>query len=223
MALYLSHSQASRNISLLTMNRPSTTTHRDKEWPVQLYRYTECDGWQKQAGTKDTSAAPRKDCIVIPCLRQKFSLISAATTTSAKDGNGSSTPGDRTYVIRRDRCILMVSKRRMRALVLQFRTLQDCLDFSDKFLELNPFERIEEQDKANHQVASSRPAGLADQEEVVSYMARMLHDQDFLGFVHKIETYMKNTTDGIQLLDSLAANVDDGQQQKLAADNTLGV
>jgi hypothetical protein len=155
----------------------------DKEWPVQLYRYTECDGWQKQTGAK-TAAAPRKDCIVIPCLRQKFSLLAN---------------GEKTYVIRRDRCMLMVSRRRTRALVLQFPSLQECLDFSDAFLALNPAHEPTQEDTT----VSPPEAGLADQEEVVSYIARILHDKDFLGFVHKIETYLSNTTDGTKLLESL--------------------
>jgi hypothetical protein len=61
-----------------------------------------------------------------------------------------------------------------------------------------------EQEPTRETAAASPPeAGLADQEEVVSYIARMLHDKDFLGFVHKIETYMSNTTDGTKLLESL--------------------
>jgi hypothetical protein len=164
----------------------------EKEWPVQLYRYTESDGWQKQqvALNKRIAAAPRKDCIVIPALRQKFSLCSTDESNSINN---------KSCVIRRDKCILLVSRRRIRAMVLQFASLQDCLEFSDRFIALNPPPPLDTADTTVPQPA----AGLAEQEEVVSHVARLLHDEDFLGFVHKLEDYLANSTDGAKILEGL--------------------
>ena len=46
-------------------------------------------------------------------------------------------------------------------------------------------------------------AEISEQEQIVSYVARLLHDPDFLGFVEKLETYMSNTTDGAKILEGL--------------------
>jgi hypothetical protein len=187
------------------MPSPATTTNNnnnEKEWPVQLYRFTESDGWQKQQGAAVTmmtttanriAAAPRKDCIVIPALRQKFSLLSGQ---------------EKNCVIRRGCCILLVSRRRTRAMVLQFTSLDDCLAFSDRFLALNPptpsttTTEVQGTQEAAA-VAAAVAAGPNDQEQVVSYVARLLHDKDFLGFVHKLETYLAQTTDGAKILEGL--------------------
>lgn len=173
----------------------ATSTTSENEWPVQLYRYTESDDWQhQQVGGGRIAASPRKDCIVIPALRQKFSLLS-------------SEGGDKSCVIRRDHCILLVSRRRTRAMVLQFSSVQDCLDFSDRFVELNPSPAMLSPTITNvisPEAAIQVAAQPAQQEEVVSYLARLLHDDSFLGLVHKLETYLGNTTDGAQILEGLA-------------------
>jgi hypothetical protein len=180
----------------------ATSTTSENEWPVQLYRYTESDDWQhQQVGGGRIAASPRKDCIVIPALRQKFSLLS-------------SEGGDKSCVIRRDHCILLVSRRRTRAMVLQFSSVQDCLDFSDRFVELNPPPAMlspptntttgTNDDVIAPEAAIQIAAQPAQQEEVVSYLARLLHDDSFLGLVHKLETYLGNTTDGAHILEGLA-------------------
>jgi hypothetical protein len=170
----------------------------EKEWPVQLYRYTESDGWQKQqvALSKRLAAAPRKDCIVVPALRQKFSLCSTDESNSFNN--------NKSCVIRRDKCILLVSRRRIRAMVLQFASLQECLEFSDRFVALNPPPPPPPPlNTADTTTVPQPAAGLAEQEEVVSHVARLLHDQDFLGFVNKLEDYLANSTDGAKILEGL--------------------
>ena len=42
-----------------------------------------------------------------------------------------------------------------------------------------------------------------ERKEVVSWVTRLLHDDDFLGYVHKIETYISGTDDGEQILHGL--------------------
>ena len=159
----------------------------EKEWPVRLYRFTESDGWQRQEGAK-VAAAPRQDCIVIPAMRQKFSLVR-----------------QKSCVIRRGLCILLVSQRRTRAMVLQFDSLPECLEFSDRFVELNPVLSVAET-KGDGENPAGTPcieAEISEQKQIVSYVARLLHDPDFLGFVEKLETYMSNTTDGAKILEGL--------------------
>jgi hypothetical protein len=50
---------------------------------------------------------------------------------------------------------------------------------------------------------AAEPAVEQDQQEVMSYVARLLHDVDFLRFVHKVETFVGNTVDGANILEAL--------------------
>jgi hypothetical protein len=186
----------------------------EKTWPVLLYR-REYDRWKKQefllsSSAKKhrhlpriTSVAPRKDSIVFPALRQRFSL------TSEKD---------RGTVIRRDNKLLLVSKRRTRALLLEFQSLENCLEFSDAFLRLNPgpslMPRSRNRDAATSeqslrdyqpQNGTGPPSIIGDegQREIVSWIVKMLHDKCFLSYVHKIENYIAETEDGMQILQGL--------------------
>lgn len=63
------------------------------------------------------------ESIVIPELHQKFSL---STTENGEHG----------AVIRRNNCILLLSRTRTKVMVLQFQTFDDCLRFADRFHDL---------------------------------------------------------------------------------------
>lgn len=211
-----------------------TSSNGEKTWPVRLYRYTESEGWQQQINP-DTVAAPRKDCVVIPTFRQKFTLCCYSDGNNS-NGGGSSGNGvvvEKSYVIRREKCLLLVSRRRTRAMVLEFESLASCLEFSDRFLELNPdlayqqptattMTTMTDDDDNNNNIQSQgnkegshqqvtteqrRPTlgpSLDQREEVISYVARLLHDNDFLGFVGKLEQYLSSTEDGSQILNRFA-------------------
>ena len=170
----------------------SSTSNKADEWPVQLYRFTQSEGWQQQQvalqSGQEITAAPRKDCIVIPLLRQKFSLLAEGE--------------DKSCVIRRGHCILLVSRRRIRALMMRFNSLQDCLAFSDRFVELNP-PSAPSSNNANTAGTSNSAATQTQQENVVSYVTQLLHDNEFLGLVHKLESYFANTADGAKILEGL--------------------
>lgn len=188
------------------MTRPicgETRPIDEKTWLVVLYR-CETDGWKRQEVAEDApsanssqwhqhavAVAPRNECVVFPNLRQRFSLKSET---------------DQGTVIRRDDRILLTSKRRVRALLLQFQSLQDSLEFSDRFLELNPPPSLEEDEATTFDLERAQgrqPAGSIEQEQVVSYIARLLHDDGFLQFVHKMETYICSTDDGAKILRGL--------------------
>eukprot|EP00536_Pseudo-nitzschia_multiseries_P001183 jgi/Psemu1/282846/fgenesh1_pg.14_\ len=196
---------------------PTTGWPDEKTWPVLLYR-RESDGWKKQelespsSSTRNnrfhprvTTVAPRKECIIFPALRQKFSLKSQS---------------DQGTIIRRDDKILLISKRRARAMLLQFQSLEDCLAFSDQFLRFNPKispkpppahedPKIHNSDlqESPHQQqgreASMPTVNDDEHKKVVSWVVKMLHNKDFLGYVHKIEKYIAETEDGLRILKGL--------------------
>jgi hypothetical protein len=201
---YIIHFSISLFAYSITMpSNNAFTFGSEKEWPVELFRHTENEGWQQQMprGNQCSSilaVAPRKDCIVIAALRQKFTLSGRGSGT-ANDGVDDD-PRDRSSVVRRYDCILLVSRRRTRAMVLKFRNLRDCQEFSDRFMELNP--RMLTPSSSEQDIATE-PADEEDRQEVMSYVARLLHDGDFLRFVNKVETFVGNTVDGAKILEAL--------------------
>eukprot|EP00531_Pseudo-nitzschia_arenysensis_P013352 CAMPEP_0116130408 /NCGR_PEP_ID=MMETSP0329-20121206/8457_1 /TAXON_ID=697910 /ORGANISM="Pseudo-nitzschia arenysensis, Strain B593" /LENGTH=201 /DNA_ID=CAMNT_0003624771 /DNA_START=19 /DNA_END=624 /DNA_ORIENTATION=+ len=190
------------------------TSTKEKTWPVLVYR-KESDGWKKQAYstssknrrrkatvTKMTPVAPRKDIIVFPVLRQKFSLQSEK---------------DQGSVICRDNKILLVSKLRARALLIEFQSLEECLEFSDQFVRMNPRNILPAMPRNDSVVRNDRSFNLSQQHnakphvvvsdeanrEVVSWIVKMLHDKSFLSYVQKIENCITETEDGMQILKGL--------------------
>eukprot|EP00980_Cylindrotheca_fusiformis_P005904 scaffold1242_cov123-Cylindrotheca_fusiformis.AAC.13 len=155
----------------------------EPEWMVEIYRFTDSEGWQKQT-EGNLGASARKDCIVIPTLRQKFTL---------RGGD------EKSSVIRRNNCLLLVSRRRTRAMLLKFKSLKDCLEFCDQFSKVN-FAPNETTASAQTQEEAIRQQ---DREGTISYVAQLLHDPDFLSFVGKLESYISSSNDGDKLLKGL--------------------
>ena len=158
--------------------------------------------------------------IVIHSLQQKFSI--ARTEERGLDVGGKNNNNKKATLIRRDRCLLMLSKSRLQIMVLRFESLQDCLDFSDRFVEFNPPEEllmmhrriIEDHDSQNdprHHPPEPPPHQQeveqefeADRETVTAHLVRLMHDPSFTAFVRNVEEVIKNSTDGTRLLESWA-------------------
>ncbi|KAG7365022.1 hypothetical protein IV203_038225 [Nitzschia inconspicua] len=252
------------------VRRDGPTWNGERAWSVIVYR-RDMEGWKKMVFDPPPSssnssnsnnnnksryssqrpkprkvyspAIPRQGCIVLPALKQKWTLRNDTDTGT---------------IIRRDEKILLRSKGRARVLMLQFTSLEECLSFADRFVALNPpmhdtstvtaarnnsggnpkavglatFNAGEDSSSvqgeggtggqtAQRQLASSTtlvsPASTmatrvappssvdpdAEQRAVNGMIARLLHDRDFLQFVHKIEKYVLNTEDGSKMLQGL--------------------
>ncbi|KAG7346353.1 hypothetical protein IV203_005421 [Nitzschia inconspicua] len=251
------------------IRRDGPTWNGERAWSVIVYR-RDMEGWKKMVFDPPSSssssssnnnksryssqrpkprkvyspAIPRQGCIVLPALKQKWTLRNDTDTGT---------------IIRRDDKILLRSKGRARVLMLQFTSLEECLSFADRFVALNPmydtstvaaarnntssggnptkavglatFNAGEDSSvqgeggtggqPAQRQLASTTivsPASTmatrgvappssvdpdAEQRAVNGMIARLLHDRDFLQFVHKIEKYVLNTEDGSKMLQGL--------------------
>ena len=141
---------------------------------------------------------------------------------------------DKSCVIRRGDSILLINRRRTRAMVLKFRSIDDCLSFSDRFIQLNPWPTTCNDNSAKtttriggaHATATSAGSTTTnrnnnnratqaeqeqqqqqeqEQDEVMSYIVRLMHEPSFLQLVHKIENLVTNTTDGNKMLQALDA------------------
>mmetsp|Transcript_64469 Transcript_64469/g.180261 ORF Transcript_64469/g.180261 Transcript_64469/m.180261 type:complete len:213 (+) Transcript_64469:56-694(+) len=197
--------------------RGGDDSNNEPSWPVTLFRYSESLGWQTQVGAEGTGtaihASPRKDCIVIPALHQKFTLRSNNTNNGSN--NGCSSTKDKGTVVRRNECILLISRNRTKVMVLQFRSLQDCLDFSDRFLALNDDDvhhpsdddddgdaEEERREEGSSSDEAYQFALAADRESVTAHLVRLVHEPSFEAFVRNVESSLQSTTDGEQILKS---------------------
>jgi hypothetical protein len=186
----------------------SQVNRAEKEWPVHLSRKT-AKGWEQMHPKNSRNqlvvvkATPREGCIVFLRLRIRVSLNSR---------KGSQEEDESQSVVIRRRSSIFISSG-LKALVLKFRSEQDCLEFADRFTALNPPKVLStEGDRA----LESRGRNLArhvasnDQsQEVLFYIARLLHDQDFVDYVNNLESCLASSADGAKILEVLTkARVD---------------
>lgn len=98
----------------------------------------------------------------------------------------------------------MLSKSQTKALVLRFDSIQDCLDFSDKFIELNSTSEENEEDQCD---VDDGP----DNEAVMAHIIRMMHESSFTSLVNNLETTLSSTEDGTRLLESWKTSDDQSE------------
>jgi hypothetical protein len=163
-----------------------------KQWGANVFRLVK-NRWEKLepegVGNHALMVSPRKNRIVIPGIRQMFSL---------SEHKGAR---NRSFVVQRDNRILMIPSKRSRAILLVFENIQDCREFSDRFVQLNPTTSSSESSPTF--VDESRLE--QDQVRLFSYISRLLQDDDFRNFVHRLETLIGSTEDGGEILDHLAS------------------
>jgi hypothetical protein len=189
------------------MTSLSQVDHTEKQWPVHLFRKT-TKGWEKMQPKNSRNqlvvvkATPREGCIVLLRLRIRVSL------TPRKSGQEEDE--SRSVVVRRRASIFISSNQGLKALVLKFRSEQDCLEFADRFTALNPPKALLVSKEVDDTVAESGGQNLTrhidshDQsQEVLFYIARLLHDQDFVDYVNNLESCLASSTDGAKILDVL--------------------
>jgi len=186
----------------------STSTAEDMEWPVHVYRKTE-QGWQKMQPKNASGqnvfvikATPRRNSIVLHRIQVRVRLRS----DNKRDGDSAT----RTSVVRRRDCLLITSSQRMRALALKFRTVKACLEFSDRLMALNPPPEKAVLEKKTEAVKKTRDHGTAsDSRQLLSYVGRLLHDEDFADMVDNLEECISSSEDGARMLEALINNNND--------------
>lgn len=187
----------------------------EKEWPVHFFRKTS-RGWeQMQPRNGDgqlvaVKATPLAGCIVLRKLRVRVSLTTttASTTTPQDKSSEAAVQETKSVMVRRRSSILITSNQGLKAILLKFRTEKDCLDFSDQFIALNPLDLCIGQ--ANDDTGGGGGTGNLSQvnagqqsQEVLFYIARLLHDPDFVNYVDSLESSLESSQDGAKILDVL--------------------
>jgi hypothetical protein len=175
-------------------------------WPIRVYRKTEQHGWQRMKPTNSQGrtvvirASPRSGCIVLPRIQVRIRLL-----TSTKEGSKENDA----VVVRRRNALLVSSRTRVRSLVFKFSDVQSCLDFSDRLVELNPslFRIPRSPSNLNSVFANGTVEGpnlsAAESQQVLSLVGRLLCDEDFKELCHNLESSIRASEDGMQMLATL--------------------
>ena len=94
-------------------------------------------------------------------------------------------------------------------MLLKFQDEKDCLEFSDAFVALNPpTENAAEAEKET--ALASRSEGTAqDSQDALSFVGRLLHDEDFASFVDNLESCINSSEDGARMFEALVNKSDE--------------
>ena len=191
----------------------------ENEWPVHVYRKTE-RSWQKMQPTNSRGrnvvikATPRQNCVVLHRIRVRIRLSDFSKSNSNTSNIGSSpkeTDESNTLVVRRRHCILISSKQRLRSLVLKFRDEKACLEFSDLLVNLNPSPEREIIAGTNGEATANaslhgsalEQGTIQDSQQVLSYVGRLLYDEDFASMCDNLESCISASEDGARMLCAL--------------------
>ena len=186
----------------------TTAAAAENSWPVHVYRKTE-QGWHRMKAQSSSTgrsvtvyATPRRNYIALLRLQVRIRLQSKNKTSSISDG------GDtiHTTVIRRRHCLLVSSNQRLRSLVLRFRDVKACIAFADQLVALNspPERRFLLDDAASSASSSMRHHGtVQENEQILSYVGRLLHSEDFAALVDNLEACILSSHDGARMLEAL--------------------
>lgn len=208
-AITLQQQKQTKQRIIIIMNKLSTG---QESWPVQVFRFTTGKGWEAvdNVGNSDVQATPREGWrIDIPKFKVRIRLFD-------KQGNSpgyASRRGDQIY------CPSRSSSGASGALILKFRSKEECIAFFDRLVSLNPTKssRLLSQDKNNNASSTSTHKRRMDpaidlssykddmavkrrKGNVMSYLVRLLHDDSFLKFVNDIEDSLLSTQDGAAIL-----------------------
>ena len=137
-------------------------------------------------------------------------------------------------VVRRNDSILLTSKKRSRSILLKFPSVRECIEFSDELLRLNRPLQVrpmtapaplpegavtpgasqksmkellkEEETSTEKEVTYLDPLSVELQRnDVNSYLVRLLHDESFIRYTHKIEEMMSDDT--ARILQAASTNI----------------
>lgn len=185
-------------------------------WPVQLFRHSVEKGWEmvdKDIDSDPVMAAPCAGGIEIRMFRVRIRLF-------PKDAND--TDWSYGYASRRVDRIYCPSRSSSGGLVLKFRNKQDCLEFFDRLIALNPSNESNNGtteslntngDQNGGEIGKRKGLALSlygddvavkrRKFDTMSYIVRLLHDEDFRKFVDDIEQTLTSSPDGASILDAI--------------------
>lgn len=204
-------------------SNPSSSHSNKNGWPVRVYRQVKykpgSNHWERMKVSNPRrkphrrvmiKAIPGRGSITIPRIqvRVRLTLGEGQEREEGKEAcsNCNNDETDdcelrrnapfRMTLTRRGEGLLVASNQKLQLLLLRFRSRADCLAFSDQLAALNP---IHQTDKVKRQELSG------DLTHLSFYVARLLHDSDFMQYCCRLEQSLLSTHDGRLALQSLAS------------------
>lgn len=166
-------------------------TDHSNGWAVKLYRMRpHAEEWELVQTKDPLRVELRPSAIVFPSIKYRIRWHS-------NDVNTNVTITRRHEHLSVSLLLPQHPPPTLRCLILKFESTEDCITFCDKLQELNvPSDRNIDDDDSSHVL-------LADPQETVADVARLLASDDMMEFVDNLEQALLSCPEGVELLDSL--------------------
>ena len=178
---------------------PGTMSSEDKQWPVIIYRKTESGTTRmgdKRRPRKRVviNVSPRSGCILARKPRLRIKL----------DEENGTAP----IMTRRKKKIFinLNNPSHQKVFIFQFSSVEACSSFSDRFVAFNP--PLQRCESATTSERLNTEQANAQRRDVTSYVARLMHDNDFVSYVNRLEATLTGSEDGKKMLEALTARCD---------------
>ena len=168
------------------------------------------------AGGAPVTAVPREGCVEVRAMRLRIRLFGTSRPPAPPAGTGTGTgtgtykpppavPADATsssaLVVRRSASLLLSSRLYLGAVVLRFRSVADCLGFSDLLMERNAGLALRGGGSGGDLRAWEGAGGACGADprrsrpDAASHLVRLLQDPAFLDLVDRVE---RTVVDGVE-------------------------
>ena len=164
-------------------------------WPVTVYRHTKDRGWQRAAPQR-VWASPCMGGVEIRQFRVRIRVFQDARSSTAA------------RCTKRRNLLYLSTRSQTGSIVLKFLSVTAVNEFFDELLDLNGRKigskvgsTDDETITRNDQVQAVIDTTIQRRErDTLSYLARLLYDNDFQNFVKHVEKTLMSTDDGIKML-----------------------
>ena len=163
-------------------------------WSVTVYRHTKDRGWER-ATPQRVVALPCMGGVEIRQFRVRIRIFQDVRASTAARCT-------------KRRNLLFLSTRSLTgSIVLKFCSVTACNEFFDELLDLNGRKvssivrsTDDEKNVCNSLQAVNYAANPRHDQNTLSYLARLLYDNDFQKFVKHVENAFMSTDDGVKML-----------------------
>jgi len=200
---------------------------QEDSWLVEVFRYSSGKGWElyQQDSSQKITAAPRRGSVEVRQLRLRIHILQPSNPSdSNKQASASAdnlTNYEHTTSVVRRRDTVLLSKGNFGAVVLKFQSVAASIAFTDRLTELNQDCNLKQNEDKPLQrqtagVGNKRIVGAegntndSNDEQaqernfaIQSHIITLLHDEEFLGFVDRIENCLSSNDDCMQMLQAL--------------------
>ena len=180
------------------MTTPTPSNTICSGWPVKVYRRTKDRGWETAETQRQTIyASPCVGGVEIRQFRVRIRVFKETMSSVAR-------------CTKRRNLLYLSTRSQTGSIVLQFNSVTAANDFFDELLDLNG-RKI---GRSTEVSSNPSPEVMNDEDlqrhkqDTLSYLARLLHDNDFQDFVKNVEKSLTSSEDGAKMLAAFQASDD---------------